>query len=136
VARSTVHDRIARLERLGIITGYSVVLSRNPAEERVQALVMLAVQQQKSRDVVTRLRSYPEVKVCMAINGEYDLFLSVETPRLEDLDVLLDEIADLPSVTRSRSSIVLARKFDRRYKEVMSRILSQVDASNVEIDDG
>ena len=33
VARSTVHERIARMEKDGTIAGYSVVLSRNPGEE-------------------------------------------------------------------------------------------------------
>ena len=131
VARSTVHERIRRLERTGVISGYSVVLSRNPAEERVQALVLLAVQQQRSRSVVDRLRGYPEIKVCRAINGEFDMALSVETPRLEDLDTVLDEIAAMPGVERSKSSIVLARKFDRRYKEILSRITEQAGAMTI-----
>ncbi|MCB2099498.1 MAG: Lrp/AsnC family transcriptional regulator [Rhodobacterales bacterium] len=131
VARSTVHERIRRLERTGLITGYSVVLSRNPAVERVQALVLLAVQQQRSRAVVARLEGYPEITVCLAINGEFDLFLSVETPRLEDLDAVLDEIAALPGVERSKSSIVLARKFDRRYPELLARITDQAGALDI-----
>jgi len=126
VARTTVHERIARLERDGLITGYSVVLSQNPAIERVQALVMLAVRQQQSRQVVDRLRSFPEVKTCLTVNGEYDLFLIVETPRLEDLDVVLDEIAEIPGIERTASSIVLASKFDRRFKEVAQQLAEQL----------
>ncbi|MCP5366658.1 MAG: Lrp/AsnC family transcriptional regulator [Hyphomicrobiales bacterium] len=126
VARTTVHERIARLERDGLITGYSVVLSRNPAVERVQALVMLAVRQKQSRQVVDRLRGFPEVKTCLTVNGEYDLFLVVETARLEDLDVVLDEIAEVPGIERTASSIVLASKFDRRYREVAQQLAEQL----------
>ena len=115
VARSTVHERITRLERAGVIEGYCVVLSQNPAERNAQALVLLAVTQQQSRKVVARLQTYPEIKVCLAVSGEYDMFLTVEAPQLEDLDALLDEIAEIPGIERSRSVIVLARKFDRRH---------------------
>ena len=121
VARSTVHERIARMEKSGLIAGYSVVLSRKPDEDWVQALVMIAVTQRQSRKVVERLRSYPHVTVCLAVNGEFDLSLGVEAPRLEDLDVFLDEIVGIPGVERSQSFIVLAKKFDRRHWGAINR---------------
>jgi DNA-binding Lrp family transcriptional regulator len=119
VARSTVHERIARLEKLGVITGYAAILSRNPSDENSQALVMLSVLQQQSRQVVDRLNAFPEIKLALAVSGEHDIFLTVEAPHLEDLDALLDEIAEIPGVERTKSWIVLARKFDRRYHEVI-----------------
>lgn len=48
VARTTVHERIARLERDGVIRGYTVVLDRDPGEEHTQALVLLEVEQRRS----------------------------------------------------------------------------------------
>lgn len=114
VARSTVHDRVARLERDGVIAGYTAIVRQAPETDMAQALVLLSVTQQKSRAVTARLESYPEIKLCLAVSGQYDMFLSVETPRLEDLDVLLDDIAEIPGIERSRSVIVLSRKFDRR----------------------
>ncbi|MGO2235271.1 MAG: Lrp/AsnC family transcriptional regulator [Marinomonas sp.] len=127
VARSTVHERIARLEKSGVITGYSAVLSHNPSEDNVQAMVMLAVEQKRGKQVVTRLNSFPSVKVCLAINGSFDYFLSVEESTLEELDGLLDDIGDIPGVERSTSWIVLSRKFDRRYKEVLQMVKSQME---------
>jgi len=121
VARSTVHERISRLEKNGVITGYAAILSRNPSDENSQALVMLSVLQQKSRQVVDRLNAFPEIKLALAVSGEHDLFLRVEAPHLEDLDALLDEIAEIPGVERTKSWIVLARKFDRRYLEIMQQ---------------
>lgn len=114
VARSTVHERLTRLERDGTIAGYTVVLGTRPGERKAQALVLLSVQQQQSRKVVKELESYPEIKLCMTVGGQYDLFLTMETDHLEELDDLLDDIAEVPGVERSRSVIVLSRKFDRR----------------------
>ncbi|ABC21973.1 Lrp/AsnC family transcriptional regulator [Rhodospirillum rubrum] len=114
LARSSVHERIARLEREGVIAGYSVVVGGPPSDDRVQALVQLSVEQKRGRAVVDRLADFPEIVACLAVNGDYDLVVMAETPRLEDLDALLDDLAGLPGVTRTKSSVVLARKFDRR----------------------
>lgn len=116
VARSTVQERIARLEKDGVIGGYTVVLARAPEVESVQALVMLAVEQHQVRETIKRLETFPEIRTCLTVSGEFDLFLRVEAPRLDDLDEVLDDIAAIPGVRRSRSSIVLAAKFDRSQK--------------------
>jgi len=113
IARSTVHERIARLEREGVIAGYTAVLARPMEGAPVRALVMLAVEQQQVRQTLKRLEAFPEIRTCLTIAGEFDIFLVVEAPQLEDLDEALDDIAAVPGVTRSRSSIVLASKFDR-----------------------
>ena len=115
IARSTVHERIKKLEQRRIIRGYTVQLSEGLPGTEAQALVMLSVRQQNNRQLVERLATYPEIKICLAVSGQYDLFLEVATPLLEDLDSLLDEIVDIPGVERSRSVIVLAKKFDRKF---------------------
>lgn len=126
VARSTVHERIARMEKDGVITGYSVVLSRNPSEENIQALVLLEVKQQETRKILHRISQYSEVRVCLSINGEYDLFISIEAPRIEDLDVIIDELVQLQGVIRTKTFVVFGRRFDRRYKESAQRITEQI----------
>lgn len=121
IARTTVHERIERLEKSGVILGYSVVLTRDPFENYACAVVSVVIAQRQLRNVVSRLRSYPEIKVCWSISGEFDLFLIVESPRLEDVDELLDEIAEIQGIEKIRSSIVLRSKFDRRHSETASR---------------
>jgi DNA-binding Lrp family transcriptional regulator len=114
LARSTVHERLRRLERDGVIRGYSVRLGRDPFEDYAQAIALLSLAQRQQRAVVERLGRLPEVKVCYTISGDCDLFLLLETPRLEDLDGVIDEIIGIPGVERCRSFVVLAKKFDRR----------------------
>lgn len=126
VARSTVHERIARMERDGVITGYSVVLSRNPSTESVQVMVFLEIKQQETRKILQRISQYTEVRVCLSISGEFDLFISIEAPRIEDLDIVVDEIGMLPGVLRTKTFVVFGRRFDRRYNETAQRIAEQV----------
>ncbi|MTI16993.1 Lrp/AsnC family transcriptional regulator [Rhodobacteraceae bacterium RKSG542] len=124
VPRSTVQERISRLERNGVIAGYTVILGDDHATRPVQALVMLSVSQQISKELTQRLESYPEIRSCMTISGEFDLCLVVEPSRLEELDDLLDEIATIPGIQRTRSSIVLSQRFVRQRKTLSTAFLN------------
>ncbi|WP_171230281.1 Lrp/AsnC family transcriptional regulator [Ruegeria sp. HKCCA4008] len=113
VARTTVHERINRMEQRGLIEGYTVRLGSTEDTPKVQVIVMLEVQQKETSRIIKRLEAYPEVKLCLSINGEFDLMLSAEAPRLEDLDILVDDLAKIPGVLRTNTSVVFGRRIDR-----------------------
>ena len=113
LARSTVHERIRRLEKDGIIRGYSIQLGQDPFAAYAQAIALLSIAQRQQRQVVERLALLPEVKICSTISGESDLFLLLEAPQLEDLDALLEEIVHIPGTERCRSFVLLANKVNR-----------------------
>ena len=114
LARTTVHERIKRMEERGVIAGYSVVLNTADDSPRVQVVVLLEVQQKETTRIIKRLETYPEVKRCLSINGEFDLLLSAEAPRIEDLDILVDDLAKIPGVLRTNTSVVFGRRIDRK----------------------
>ena len=113
VARTTVHERISRMEDRGVIAGYSVVLQEHPEGHKVQVVVMAEVQQKETRRIIKRLETYPEVRQCLSINGEFDLIICAEAPRIEDLDILVDEIAAIPGVVRTNTNVIFGRRIDR-----------------------
>jgi DNA-binding Lrp family transcriptional regulator len=113
VARTTIHERIARLEKSGLIAGYSAVLSQDPFEESTMALVMLSIVQKQQKDVLERLKALPEVVSCYTISGDYDLAVMVQAPRVEDVDAVLDELLGIAGVERCRSWIILGKQFQR-----------------------
>ncbi len=113
VGRSTVHERIARLEKSGLISGYSAILSQDALGQTSQTLVMLSIVQKLQRDVLGRLKALPEVISCFTVSGDFDLMLMVEAPRLDDIDAVLDEILSIPGVERCRSWVILGKQFQR-----------------------
>ncbi|MFC3726675.1 Lrp/AsnC family transcriptional regulator [Neoaquamicrobium sediminum] len=113
VGRSTVQERIARLERSGLIAGYSAILSHDPFGDAAQALVMVSIVQRRQKDILDRLRALPEVVNCLTIAGDYDLVLTVQTPRVEDIDAVLDEILGFEGIERCKSWIILGRHIQR-----------------------
>ena len=113
VARTTVHERISRMERAGVIKGYSVVLGTAEELPMVQVIVLVSIVQSETPKVIKRLEGYPEVKRCLSVNGEFDLLLTVEAPRIEDLDILVDELCTVPGITRTKTHVVFGCKIDR-----------------------
>lgn len=114
LARSTVHERIERLQASGVIRGYVALLDRGIAEPGVQCAVLLSIDQRAQKVVVDRLRAFPEVDRCLAVTGEWDLMLVVSAPCNEDLDAVIDEINQIDGVRKSHSLVVLAEKFGRQ----------------------
>ncbi len=114
LARTTVHERIARLEKDGVVAGYTALVNSRPESETAQALVLVAITQKQQKPVVEALKRFPEIKLCLAINGEFDLMLAIEAPLNADVDAVIDEVVEIPGVVRSQSLTVLSTKFDRR----------------------
>jgi len=113
LARATVANRIARLERDGVIAGYTVRLGAETARRQVAAIVMININAKLADRVVHALRNITEVVSLKAISGIHDLVAELSANSTEDIDRLLDEIGKLPGIERTMSSIVLSTKFSR-----------------------
>lgn len=113
VSRSTVTDRIERLEQRGIIRGYTVVLGEKVARRRVRAHIMVNVSPGQSNSLVRELRRMPSILRAYAVSGIYDLIVVAEADSTEDLDEVLDRVRELDGVESTLTSVVLSTKFER-----------------------
>lgn len=112
LARSTVQERIARLERDGVIKGYTVRLAEEGAST-IRAVVMISTDPKQADRVSVELKKMPEVRSLAALSGSYDLIAMIETETPARIDALLDRIGRAPGVARTVSSIILSEKFSR-----------------------
>src|SRR5438477_34386 len=78
VARTTVVERLKRLERDGIVSGYTVRMHPRANARMLQVHVLLNVDTKKAEAVVTALRSMPQVRAVYAISGSFDCLAFVE----------------------------------------------------------
>ncbi len=113
VARTTVVARLQRLERGGVITGYTVRLEATEGEQGVQAFVNLAVSPKAAKAVIERLSLLPELRQLAAVSGEFDYLAVLRAPSTQRLDALLDEIGEIDGVLRTTTSVLLAMRIDR-----------------------
>ncbi len=116
VARTTVLARLARLEREGIIVGYTVRLGQDIADRSVQAYVGITLQPKSGREVVRKLSRMPELRQLCSVSGEFDYIAQLRAESTVRLDALLDEIGEIgeiDGVIKTTTSIVLAMRVDR-----------------------
>lgn len=113
LARSTVQERIAKLERDGTIQGYTVKLSDAAETRRLRAIVMITADPKQAERVSVELKRMHEVRALYAVSGAYDMIAVVETETTAKMDASLDRIGKASGVARTVSSIVLSEKFVR-----------------------
>ncbi len=128
IARTTVQERITRLERNGTIAGYSLVLRRDPFDLYAESVVLLSISNRRMKAVTEQLREFPEIVLCQVVSGEFELVCRVRVAHLEDMQPVLEGIGEISGVERIRSIIVLSTAFDRSHSEPTSLSTKQIAA--------
>ncbi len=113
LSRTTVQSRIDRLERRGVIAGYSVRLTEVHERAQIHAYVMMTVSQKQAAAVTAAIRRLAGVRSLQSVSGPYDMIARAVTPTVAEMDTLIDALGGLKGVERTTSSIVLSTKIDR-----------------------
>ena len=113
LSRSTVQNRITKLEASGVIRGYSVELGGEYTATQVEAHVSIKVFQKLTARTNAALEQISQVSQLYSVSGEYDLIAIVQAQSLEELSAVLDEIGNLEGVERTNSAVVLETRFRR-----------------------
>ncbi|AUA58087.1 MULTISPECIES: winged helix-turn-helix transcriptional regulator [Achromobacter] len=104
-------DRVKRMEREGVITGYHARV--NPAALGKNLLVFLEIKlSAKSGDVFDKVKKellyVPEVMECHLVSGDFDYLVKARLTEMNEYRRLLGEILKrLPASAESRSYIVM-----------------------------
>jgi DNA-binding Lrp family transcriptional regulator len=112
-SRTSVQSRIERLEREGVIIGYSVRLAPEHDLGAVRAHVMIKVGPKEARAVIAALQAIPQVRVLHSVSGDVDLIAVAAAASVAEMDAVIDRIGVLDGVERTTSSIILSTKFER-----------------------
>jgi len=108
VARGTVQNRIARLERDGTIVGYSVRLKPQVEEHRIRALMTIAVEGNRIEAVIAALRGDPAVGALHSTNGRWDIVAELRAESLAAFDEVLGRIRRLEGIASTETSLLLS----------------------------
>lgn len=108
VARGTVQNRIAKLERDGTITGYTVRLKPQVDEHRIAALMTIAVEGNRAGSVLRTLRGDPAVEALHTTNGRWDIVAELRADSLEAFDRVLGRIRQVDGIASTETSLLLS----------------------------
>jgi DNA-binding Lrp family transcriptional regulator len=113
LSRTTVQSRIERLERSGVIGGYTVRVHDGLERSQIRAHIMITVFPKQMPAVVKALQTMPEIRELHSLSGAFDLVAIGAVPTVDEMDALTDRIGAIDGVERTTSSIVLSTKFHR-----------------------
>lgn len=112
LARTTVQAHIDRLEKNGVIAGYTIRPGR-ALTPPVRATALVTAEARQTPGLLSRLRAMPEVERVHTLSGRFDLLVQIAARDTETLDRILDAIHEAPGVRASESLIHLSTKIDR-----------------------
>jgi DNA-binding Lrp family transcriptional regulator len=114
VSRTTVQDRLRRLEEQGLIAGYTLKLSKEASVRGISAMVTISVEPRRQIDVAKTIGKFAQVETLHTVSGKFDLMAQVRTATAEDMDKLIDQIGVISGVTEIETAVILSTKVDRR----------------------
>ena len=113
LSRTTVQSRIERLERSGVVAGYTVKLADAVEAGLVRTYVLITLVPKQTRVIQSALRRIPEVRTLHSVSGPFDLLAVVAAASIPELDTVIDRIGLLEGVEHTTSAIVLSTRIDR-----------------------
>jgi DNA-binding Lrp family transcriptional regulator len=108
VARGTVQNRMKRLERDGVIVGYTVRVKPQAEAHRIRALMTIVVEGNRGAEVLHALRGHPNVTGLHSTNGRWDLIAELRADSLEAFDRALGNIRLIDGITSTETSLLLS----------------------------
>ena len=106
VSRGTVTNRMEKLERDGVIAGYTVRLRPDAVTDEIRAWASVAVEGTQ-QSVVRALLGEPGVSTLHDTNGRWDLLAELRVADLDALSRTLERIRKIPGVSATETSVHL-----------------------------
>ncbi len=111
---STVHERVKKLEKKGVIKGYVAIVNAEALGKPITAFIRISVGattesylESKNR-VMNVCLAEPDVLECHGVAGEDCYILKVRAASPKALETLIERIRGQAAVSRSITSIVLS----------------------------
>jgi DNA-binding Lrp family transcriptional regulator len=107
LARSTLRDRLSRLEADGVIRGYHADIT--DGESNVAAYLFIRLKVTPAPGLIAFLKQMTEVRSCTSLTGDIDLLVELAAASTERVNTLRDQISSHEAVADLTTSIVLNR---------------------------
>jgi len=112
LATSSVHDRVRRLEREGVIRRWTIDV--NAEALGLGVLAYIGVRSTKTcAEIMESLEKIREIEECHSVAGELCFLLKVRVPATGDLLGLIERVRKISGIDSTETTIVLQTRLDR-----------------------
>jgi Lrp/AsnC family transcriptional regulator, leucine-responsive regulatory protein len=113
----SAHERVAKLESSGVITGYHAAVAPSALGLGVSALIGLFLADDVEADeVADKLAVLPEIEDCWFVAGDESFLLKVRVPDVDALEATLGALRRIRGVSRTRTTVVLSTRWENRVR--------------------
>ena len=110
LSAAAVRRRIARLEEIGVISGYTVAINNDLLGSSIEAYVELSFAGDADvHAILEKAMERPEVREAMTMAGDPDALLRVRVNNVTQLREIVIQLRTSGPILRSRTMIVLGR---------------------------
>ena len=113
LAPSSVHDRLRRLERDGVLLRWTIDVDA-VAAFGLGVLAFIGVRSTKPcSEMISALTDISEIEECHSVAGDLSLLLKVRVASTPSLLHLVERLRQIPGVEQTETTIVLKTQLDR-----------------------
>ena len=123
LSRNTVHARLARLERAGVLNPLRPGVEPGMLGYPLTAFVKIEVVQQMLRKVGEALAEMPEVVEVAGVSGSTDLIVRIVAVDADDMYRIAGMILAKPGIVRTETSLVMRRIVDYRLEPLLTQMV-------------
>lgn len=108
---TTVHNRIKKMESMGIIKGYTAILDHKKLGEAISAFVLADIScenaVQRGNEILTELEKFKEVHEAYTLTGNHDIIMRISVKDIEKLNDFIGRINAIKGVSRAHTFVIL-----------------------------
>lgn len=109
---TTIHNRIKKMEKDGIIKAYVANIDNAKIGKNVQAFIQIRLKHSSPDSAANKLVRMHEIDEVYVISGTMDIMIKVATKDIDSLQYFLDKIDKIENIERTTTSVVL-KKFEK-----------------------
>ena len=107
ISRANAYARLERLQRDGVVTGFTVTVDPDRMGLATAAFVSVSIEQDSWRRVAQALSAIPGVERVALVGAEFDILVQVRAHDNHELrDVVLGQIQAVPGVRATRTWLI------------------------------
>ncbi|UGS36910.1 Lrp/AsnC family transcriptional regulator [Capillimicrobium parvum] len=116
LSATAVKRRVDRLERDGVITGYTAIVEPSLISPAVETVMEIYCADRTSpADMHASLHDVEEIVTAFTVSGDADALVRARVDSIDHLEKLVERLRRDPNIVRTRTMIVLSTIIDRTH---------------------
>ncbi|CDS93326.1 Lrp/AsnC family transcriptional regulator [Sphingobacterium faecium] len=111
LSSTPTHERIKRMEKLGIIKGYTAVLDRKKVDKGMMVICMIALNAHNKKTAskfIEEVSKLNEVVEFYNISGDFDFMLKILAPNMDEFhDFFVNQLSEIEGIGQTKSIFVM-----------------------------